>query len=89
LADKAKANAATTPATVPLKKTTSIGSAADVKRAVADVTTSTSQTAKQLPKASFKSTLRLDLKSKGLSQSVVITPQGDKKVDFTGYNTGT
>lgn len=47
-------------------------------------------TAKQPPpKTSFKSNLniKLDLKTKGLSQSVVITPQGNKKIDFTGYNT--
>lgn len=48
---------------------------------------------KQIPSnnnpAASRSGLKLDLKSRGLSQSVVITPQGDKKVDFTGYNTAT
>jgi hypothetical protein len=70
-------------------KKASIGTAADLKRTTSDIGKSGSVTAKQAPKPSFKSNLniKLDLKTKGLSQSVVITPQGNKKIDFTGYNT--
>ena len=89
MADKAKSTMLPT-GTLPVKKA-SIGSAAELKRTTSDTGKSGSLTTKQPPKPSFKSNLniKLDLKTKGLSQSVVITPQGDKKVDFTGYNTNT
>jgi hypothetical protein len=90
--DKGKANPASTPATLPFKKTTSLRTVDnnynDLKRTSSDIAKSNSQMTKQIPgKPTYKGHLKLDLKSKGLSQSVVITPQGDKKVDFSGYNT--
>lgn len=65
--DRARAIPTSTAANPPLKKTASLGGKADLKRTSSDTAKANAQVGKQLPKATFKSHLKLDLKSKGLS----------------------